>query len=245
MVNEMRKQLTKISNSNYMKFVTNGKDEEVQEFLAEVISVRQLKKYVTKIISYLKSIDDIDRCEGYIAKQDEINTKWLGDVRNAANKQKNPLDKLELCDQGDDKYDRSYLASTMVVENEDHDEDESYNQSRKNVIYLKHALGKDQLNDDILKKLIMNLGSLYEHEKALKICKKSAVNDIAKSEILEYLLDLENYTEEFGERCMQVIIRLNPGHEYGNIDHYQRDTTTLSDESSEHSASLSGEYYPS
>lgn len=224
-----------------MQFVQNGQDEYVKGFLAEIVSSRKLKEYVTKIISYLKSIDDLERCDKYITIQDEINSNWLGKIRMVADEQKTTEDKLKLCAQGDNKEDRAYLASSItcvtnnrVNEDDSDNEEELYDQYRENAVCLKYALGQDPTNSDILEGLIINLWSVCEYEEVLRICKKSKVNDRAKSEILDRMLDMEDYPREFGERCIQEILRLNPSHPYGNIDHDEDDTMLSGAYSLEH-----------
>jgi hypothetical protein len=320
-----------------MEFVKNEKDKAVKEFLAEVMSVRQLKGYVTKIISYLKPIDgksisditgDIDRCDGYIKKQKKLNTNWNGKVGDvAAGQQKtedtiafcklaankltqlnllikmldditgidNPVELralckeniklltealrlyphkkhllkklidnlialnnarneaelyddvsssehdtqlssdsdinnvqknlqttvLTLCDRGATLGDCAALAISVVIDTAGLGEDETYNQARSNVIYLKYAVAKVPLNIAVLAKLVTNLGLLHKHEEAFEICQESPIDNIAKADILVALLDLDTHTEEFEEMAAQKIKELHPENEYNysNLSH--------------------------
>jgi hypothetical protein len=220
-----------------MQFVQNGQDEYVKSFLSGVVSHRKLKEYLTKIISYLKSVDAFERCESYLILQEAIDNNWLHEIANVVRQQKTTREALELCNQANNKVDRAYIARCMTlgIDNSSDidysdDEEELYNQYKDNVVLLKYALGQDTTNSDMLEGLVINLWSICEYEEALRICKSSKVNGVAKAEILGRMLQLRDYPYEFGEQCIEEMLRMNP--EFFNTNPSNNEDNTL----------LSGEY---
>ena len=196
-----------------MEFVNRGEDDKVIEFFSNLQSLRVAKQCLIKITQYLEQTSEEERYIKYLNKAEEIGLSNIREIAaDYADQNKDGM-AIDLCKQAYNNLDKTYLLEELVENNISHtttDEELLYTIYNRSIEYLKEAFNLAPNDPIIFEKLITNLERLAKHGEVIRLCNKAQIDDIKKADILEKIVDFENYSTEVRQKYMLKVLELDP-----------------------------------